>query len=116
MDVPINNAASFYAGFFEKLPDAQIRAQIETNLFGPMNVTRAALPVMRAQRAGHVLTLSSLAGAVGVDFCVAYSAAKFGSRASSAPNSSWTPPPPTPRAPSTTTPSAPPRPRRSGPP
>ncbi|BBC38512.1 Oxidoreductase [Streptomyces graminofaciens] len=78
IDVLIYNAANFYAGFFEELSDTQIRAQIETNLFGPMNVTRAVLPVMRAQRSGHVLTLSSLAGAVGVDFCVAYSAAKFG--------------------------------------
>lgn len=78
IDVLINNAANFYAGFFEELSDAQIRDQIETNLFGPMNVTRAVLPVMRAQRSGHVLTLSSLAGVIGVDFCVAYSAAKFG--------------------------------------
>ncbi|MEU2132705.1 SDR family NAD(P)-dependent oxidoreductase [Streptomyces sp. NPDC018352] len=78
IDVLINNAANFYAGFFEELSEQQVRAQIETNLFGPMNVTRAVLPVMRAQRSGHVITLSSLAGAVGVDFCVAYSAAKFG--------------------------------------
>ncbi|MFJ9124058.1 MULTISPECIES: SDR family oxidoreductase [unclassified Streptomyces] len=78
IDVLINNAANFYAGYFEELSDAQVRAQIETNLFGPMNVTRAALPVLRAQRSGHVITISSLAGAIGVDFCVAYSAAKFG--------------------------------------
>ncbi|MER5615181.1 SDR family NAD(P)-dependent oxidoreductase [Streptomyces sp. NPDC002215] len=78
IDVLINNAANFYAGFFEELSEQQVRAQIETNLFGPMNVTRAVLPVMRARRSGHVITLSSLAGAVGVDFCVAYSAAKFG--------------------------------------
>ncbi|MET8746655.1 SDR family NAD(P)-dependent oxidoreductase [Streptomyces sp. NPDC004728] len=78
IDVLINNAANFYAGFFEELSEQQVRTQIETNLFGPMNVTRAVLPVMRARRSGHVITLSSLAGAVGVDFCVAYSAAKFG--------------------------------------
>ncbi|WP_194903584.1 SDR family NAD(P)-dependent oxidoreductase [Catenulispora rubra] len=78
IDVLINNAANFYAGFFEELSDAQVRSQIETNLFGPMNVTRAVLPIMRAQRSGHVMTVSSLAGVVGVDFCVAYSAAKFG--------------------------------------
>ena len=78
IDVLINNAANFYAGFFEELSDAQVRAQVETNLFGPMNVTRAVLPVMRRQRSGHVITISSLAGAVGVDFCGAYSAAKFG--------------------------------------
>jgi NAD(P)-dependent dehydrogenase (short-subunit alcohol dehydrogenase family) len=78
IDVLINNAANFYAGFFEELSEAQVRAQVETNLFGPMNVTRAVLPVMRKQRSGHVITISSLAGVVGVDFCVAYSAAKFG--------------------------------------
>ncbi len=43
-----------------------------------MNVTRAVLPVMRAQRGGHIITLSSTAGVVGMDFCVAYAAAKFG--------------------------------------
>ncbi|TJZ98243.1 SDR family oxidoreductase [Actinacidiphila oryziradicis] len=78
IDVLVNNAANFYAGYFEEISDAQMRAQIETNLFGPMNVTRAVLPVMRAQRAGHVITISSLAGAVGLEFCVAYAAAKFG--------------------------------------
>ncbi|MFF0187675.1 SDR family oxidoreductase [Streptomyces sp. NPDC005244] len=78
IDVLVNNAANFYAGYFEEVSDAQMRRQIETNLFGPMNVTRAVLPVMRAQRDGHVITLSSLAGAVGQEFCVAYSAAKFG--------------------------------------
>ncbi|MEV8022353.1 SDR family NAD(P)-dependent oxidoreductase [Streptomyces sp. NPDC086554] len=55
-----------------------MRRQIETSLFGPMNVTRAILPVMRAQRDGHVITLSSIAGLVGQEFCVAYAAAKFG--------------------------------------
>ncbi|MEV7831886.1 SDR family NAD(P)-dependent oxidoreductase [Streptomyces subrutilus] len=78
IDVLVNNAANFYAGYFEEISDAQMRAQIETNLFGPMNVTRAVLPVMRAQRDGHVITISSLAGATGLEFCVAYAAAKFG--------------------------------------
>ena len=50
IDVLVNNAANFYAGYFEEISDAQMRAQIETNLFGPMNTTRAVLPVMRAQR------------------------------------------------------------------
>lgn len=54
-----------------------MRAQIETNLFGPMNVTRAVLPVMRRQRSGHVVTISSLAGLVGQEFCVAYATSKF---------------------------------------
>ncbi len=55
-----------------------MRRQIETNLFGPMNVTRAVLPVLRAQRSGHVMTISSIAGLVGQEFCVAYATAKFG--------------------------------------
>ncbi|MFH9612018.1 SDR family oxidoreductase [Streptomyces sp. NPDC017448] len=78
IDVLVNNAAMFQAGYFEEITDAQMRAQIETNLFGPMNVTRAVLPVMRSQRAGHVVTISSLAGVIGQEFCVAYAASKFG--------------------------------------
>ncbi|WP_406156958.1 SDR family oxidoreductase [Streptomyces sp. NBC_01005] len=78
IDVLINNAATFQAGYFEEISEAQMRAQIETNLFGPMNVTRAVLPVMRRQRAGHVVTISSLAGVIGQEFCVAYAASKFG--------------------------------------
>ncbi len=52
IDVLVNNAGNFYAGFFEELCPEDFRAQVETNLFGPMNVTRAVLPVMRAQRSG----------------------------------------------------------------
>lgn len=78
IDVLINNAATFQAGYFEEISDAQMRAQMETNLFGPMNVTRAVLPVMRTQRAGHIVTMSSLAGVIGLEFCVAYAASKFG--------------------------------------
>jgi len=78
IDVLVNNAGNFYAGFFEELSPEQVRSQIETLLFGPMNVTRAALPVMRQQRAGLVLTISSTAGIAGGLFCSAYAAAKFG--------------------------------------
>ncbi|MFI1035175.1 SDR family oxidoreductase [Streptomyces sp. NPDC020951] len=78
IDVLINNAGNFYAGYFEEITPAQMRQQIETNLFGPMNVTRAVLPVLRKQRAGHVITLSSSAGIIGQEFCVAYAASKFG--------------------------------------
>ncbi|MFJ7193981.1 MULTISPECIES: SDR family oxidoreductase [unclassified Streptomyces] len=78
LDVLINNAATFQAGYFEEISEAQMRAQIETNLFGPMNITRAVLPVMRAQRSGHIVTISSVAGLVGQEFCVAYAASKFG--------------------------------------
>ena len=78
IDVLINNAGNFFAGYFEEITPAQMRRQIETNLFGPMNVTRAILPIMREQRAGHVITLSSSAGIIGQEFCVAYAASKFG--------------------------------------
>ena len=78
IDVLVNNAGNFYAGFFEELSQEQVERQIRTNLFGPMNVTRAVLPVMRKQRSGHVVTLSSMAGLVGQEFCSAYAASKFG--------------------------------------
>jgi len=79
LDVLVNNAGSFYAGFFEEMAPEDFRAQIETTLFGPVNVTRAALPQMRAQRAGLVATISSTAGiASEADFLTAYAASKFG--------------------------------------
>lgn len=78
IDVLVNNAGNFFAGFFEELSSEQVRNQIETLLFGPMNVTRAVLPVMRKQRAGLLLTISSTAGIAGQAFCTAYAAAKFG--------------------------------------
>ena len=78
IDVLVNNAGNFYAGFFEELSPADVRAQIETTLFGPMNVTRAVLPVMRSQRSGLVVAISSTAGIAGQAFCTAYAASKFG--------------------------------------
>jgi NAD(P)-dependent dehydrogenase (short-subunit alcohol dehydrogenase family) len=78
IDVLINNAGDFYAGFFEELTPEQVRSQIETLLFGPMNVTRAVLPTLRKQRSGLVVTISSRAGIVGNTFCSAYAAGKFG--------------------------------------
>src|SRR5881392_1435695 len=77
IDVLVNNAGNFYAGFFEEITPEDFRAQIETNLFGPMNVTRAVLPVMRKQRSGLIVTISSTGGIVGQAFVSAYSAAKF---------------------------------------
>jgi NAD(P)-dependent dehydrogenase (short-subunit alcohol dehydrogenase family) len=78
IDVLVNNAGNFYAGFFEEISPEDFRAQIETTLFGPMNVTRAVLPVMRAQRSGLVVAISSTAGIVGGEFNTAYAASKFG--------------------------------------
>jgi NAD(P)-dependent dehydrogenase (short-subunit alcohol dehydrogenase family) len=77
IDVLVNNAGNFYAGFFEELSPEDFRAQVETLLFGPLNVTRAVLPVMRAQRSGLVIAISSTAGLVGAEFNSAYAAAKF---------------------------------------
>ncbi len=77
IDVLVNNAGNFYAGFFEEVPAGDFRSQIETNFFGPVNVTRAVLPVMRAQRSGLVVNISSTAGISGDPFTSAYVAAKF---------------------------------------
>ena len=78
IDVLVNNAGNFFAGYFEELTPEQIERQLGTLLIGPMNVTRAVLPVMRKQRSGHIITISSTAGLVGFAFCSAYAAAKFG--------------------------------------
>jgi NAD(P)-dependent dehydrogenase (short-subunit alcohol dehydrogenase family) len=77
IDVLVNNAGNFFAGFFEEIPAEDFRAQIETNLFGQLNVARAVLPVMRAQRSGLVVALSSVAGVTGSAFTSAYVASKF---------------------------------------
>jgi NAD(P)-dependent dehydrogenase (short-subunit alcohol dehydrogenase family) len=78
IDVLVNNAATFEAGFFEELTPEQIERTLAANLVGQMHVTRAVLPVMRRQRAGHVVTISSTAGlASGVEFTSAYAASKF---------------------------------------
>lgn len=77
IDVLINNAASFQAGFFEEVSPEQFRAQIEVNFFGVLNVTRTVLPVMRRQRSGQVVTISSTAGVVAGEFTSAYAASKF---------------------------------------
>jgi NAD(P)-dependent dehydrogenase (short-subunit alcohol dehydrogenase family) len=77
IDVLVNNAGNFVAGFFEEINPDDFRAQVETNLFGPLNVTRAVLPVMRAQRSGLVVTVSSTAGLAGGEFLSAYAATKF---------------------------------------
>src|SRR5205809_689747 len=79
LDVLVNNAASFYAGYFEELTPEQFERQLSVSLIGPMNVTRAVLPAMRKQRSGHIISISSSAGlAAGFDFVSAYAASKFG--------------------------------------
>src|SRR3954469_2447450 len=79
IDVLVNNAASFYAGYFEELTPEQMDRQLAASLIGPMNVTRAVLPVMRKQRSGHIISISSSAGLSGAfEFGTAYAASKFG--------------------------------------
>ena len=77
IDVLVNNAGYGQFGWFETLSDAEIRAQFETNVFGAMKVTQAVLPVMRANKQGHVFTISSEAGIVGSPGMTAYCASKF---------------------------------------
>ncbi|WP_346958957.1 SDR family oxidoreductase [uncultured Arthrobacter sp.] len=77
IDVLVNNAGNFYAGYFENISDEQLRKQMETNFFGPLNVTRSVLPVMRKQRSGQVITITSAAGLIGQEFCAAYAPSKF---------------------------------------
>jgi NAD(P)-dependent dehydrogenase (short-subunit alcohol dehydrogenase family) len=78
IDVLVNNAANFYGGYFEELTPEQIERQLTTGLIGQMNVTRAVLPVMRKQRSGQIISISSGAGLSGFEFNSAYAAAKFG--------------------------------------
>jgi NAD(P)-dependent dehydrogenase (short-subunit alcohol dehydrogenase family) len=78
IDVLVNNAANFMAGFFEELKQEEIEQQLQTSLIGPMIVTRAVLPLMRKQRSGHIIAISSTAGLTSLEFCSAYSASKFG--------------------------------------
>lgn len=77
IDVLVNNAGYGSRGAFEEFTDAQIRAQFEVNVFGAFAVTRAVLPVMRAQGSGHVIQMSSLAGVRSALGGSAYSASKF---------------------------------------
>jgi len=77
IDVLVNNAGYGHLGYFEESTDEDIRAQYETNVFGLFNVTRAALPAMRAARRGHVFNLSSSAGFRGVEIGALYCSSKF---------------------------------------
>jgi NAD(P)-dependent dehydrogenase (short-subunit alcohol dehydrogenase family) len=77
IDVLINNAGYGVVGAFEETPDAELRALMETNFFGAMNVTRAALPILRTQRSGAIVNMSSLGGQLSFAGFSAYSATKF---------------------------------------
>jgi NAD(P)-dependent dehydrogenase (short-subunit alcohol dehydrogenase family) len=77
LDVVVNNAGYGHVGAVEELTDEELRAQLEVNLYGVINVTRAALPVMREQRAGHLVQMSSLNGIEGLVGGAYYAASKF---------------------------------------
>ncbi len=78
LDVVVNNAGYANSSPIEETPDEDFRAQIDTNLFGVVHVTKAALPVLRAQRSGHIIQISSIGGrAGGSPGIAAYQAAKF---------------------------------------
>ena len=78
IDVLVNNAGESFKGYFEEMSPAQVSRQLAVNLIGPMNVTRAVLPVMRAQRSGHVISISSGAGLMGFEYSSVYAASKAG--------------------------------------
>lgn len=77
IDVLVNNAGYSLLGNFEELSTAEIEQLIATNFYGVMYMMRAVLPVMRKQRSGRIINISSLAGVVGFKHCGAYGAAKF---------------------------------------
>lgn len=77
IDILVNNAGYGHLGIFEEASEEDIERQFETNVFGMMRVTRVALPVMRQQRSGHILNLSSIDGKVAFDLCALYGASKF---------------------------------------
>lgn len=77
IDVLLNNAGYSLLGNYEELSSSEIQAQFATNFWGVSHLMRAVLPFMRAQRAGHILNISSVAGVVGMKHCGAYSATKF---------------------------------------
>lgn len=77
IDVLVNNAGYGLAGAVEEVSDEEARAQLETNVFGTLHMVRAVLPAMRAQKSGHILQISSIAGFVGTPGLGIYNASKF---------------------------------------
>jgi NAD(P)-dependent dehydrogenase (short-subunit alcohol dehydrogenase family) len=77
IDVLVNNAGFSVAGFAEDMTLAELRLQLETNFFGNVAMTKAVLPVMRAQKSGHIITVTSIAGRLGQPMLSAYCASKY---------------------------------------
>lgn len=78
VDVLVNSAGASFKGYFEEMAPDQVEQQLATNLLGPMNVTRAVLPIMRRQRSGLIVAISSGAGLVGFEYSSVYAASKAG--------------------------------------
>ncbi|PAF38831.1 hypothetical protein CHH58_05245 [Terribacillus saccharophilus] len=77
IDVLVNNAGYGQLGYFEETTEKQIREQMETNVFGTMRLTRELLPIMRKQRSGSIITVSSVVGITATEGGSVYSASKF---------------------------------------
>jgi len=77
IDLLVNNAGFSVAGFAEDMTLAELRQQLETNFFGNVAMTKAVLPLMRAQKSGHIITVTSIAGLVGQPMLSAYCASKY---------------------------------------
>lgn len=77
IDVLVNNAGFGFFGAFEETSDAELRAVMETNVFGVASVTRAVIPVMRKQMSGRIVNIASRSGVIGEAGCTPYNAAKF---------------------------------------
>ena len=77
IDVLVNNAGYGSLGSFEEIPEEEIRYQFEVNVFGAINMTKAVLPHMRAQRSGHILNITSIGGLVGFPGLSVYNSSKF---------------------------------------
>jgi NAD(P)-dependent dehydrogenase (short-subunit alcohol dehydrogenase family) len=77
LDVVVNNAGYGQFGFIEELSEAEARGQIETNVFGALWITQAALPYLRAQRSGHIIQVSSIGGITAFPLVGIYHASKW---------------------------------------
>lgn len=77
IDVLVNNAGYSLLGNFEQMTTAEIQQQFATNFYGVLHPMQAVLPVLRRQRSGHIINISSVAGVVGLKHCAAYAATKF---------------------------------------
>jgi NAD(P)-dependent dehydrogenase (short-subunit alcohol dehydrogenase family) len=77
IDVAVNNAGYSLLGNFEEMTTAELERQLATNFYGVVSMMRAVLPVMRKNRSGHVINISSMAGVIGYKHCAAYAASKF---------------------------------------